>query len=310
METLIAFIDKISAPLVLTAIALELIISYKEQRELYDKKDTLGNIGSGIIGLTMGLGTKVAAFALFCFLHQFAIRETSLGWGDFALAMFLHEFIFYFYHRFAHEVRFFWAGHITHHSSKKYNFSTAVRIPFHGLYRWLFWVPMAFLVDPKLILLADSLSLTYQFFLHTELRLWKKPGPWGWIFNTASFHSVHHACNPKYMDTNYGGILIIFDRIFGTFQAEEEKPVYGVPHSSGTHNPIMMGMEGWIDLYKGLRREDSLKGKLKYLMQKPGTPQAGKNQVATSSGLRMAKRASRRRIVRLWSVRKIRTQVA
>ena len=259
---------KIAIPLFLGAIIIEWAIGFLKKKQAYNGKDTLANIALGLHAFfhgTMVKGIQLGVYALF-----FAITPLDLGWGiaSWLLCLLGSDFIFYCFHRLGHESRIFWVAHQTHHSSTKYNFSVALRTPFHTLHRWIFWTPLALAgFDPVMILAVDSVSMMYQYFLHTEFI--KTLGPLEWILNTPSHHRVHHACNRKYLDKNYGGVLIIWDRLLGTFQGEEEKPDYGLTEAVKTYNPFKLAFSGYRDAFRGAWKQPSLKKALLYLFERP-----------------------------------------
>ncbi|WP_308447582.1 sterol desaturase family protein [Chitinimonas viridis] len=163
----------------------------------------------------------------------------------------LQDFLYYFFHRASHRVRWLWASHVAHHSSERLNLSTAFRqsltYPISGM--WLFWLPMAWLgYSPDLVILVVGLNLAYQFFVHTEAI-----GRLGWleqVFNTPSNHRVHHARNPQYIDRNYAGVLVIWDRLFGSYVPEDEAPRYGIVRQIQSHNPLRLTFHEWGDMFR------------------------------------------------------------
>jgi sterol desaturase/sphingolipid hydroxylase (fatty acid hydroxylase superfamily) len=216
----------------------------KEQREQaqllgYALKDSAASISMGLGNVAVNLVWKGLAFGLFSALY--ALTPLRLGFGVLAwvAVFFADDLAYYWFHRVHHESRLFWASHVIHHSSQRYNLSTALRQTWTPFTSWVFWAPLALLgFHPVLIVTAQSVSLLYQFFIHTEAV--GKLGPLEWVFNTPSHHRVHHGSNPRYLDKNYAGILIVWDRLFGTFQEElaEDRPVYGLTKNIGTYNPV------------------------------------------------------------------------
>ena len=184
----------------------------------------------------------------------------------------LDDFCYYWFHRISHESRFFWASHSIHHSSQKYNLSTALRQTWTGDLSgsFLFWVGLPLLgFKPEWVMLMKAISLIYQFWIHTEL-IKKLPKWFEFIFNTPSHHRVHHAVQAKYLDRNHAGILIIWDRIFGTFIQEKEQPVYGLIKNINTNNPIQIAFHEWRLIFKDLKLKISLADKLRYIFFAPG----------------------------------------
>ena len=193
--------------------------------------------------------------------------EIENSWLSFLLLFLLQDFFYYWFHRGSHRIRFMWASHVVHHSSERLNLSTAFRqsftYPISGM--WVFWVPIVLIgFEPELVLGSVLLSLAYQFFVHTQLV--PKLGPLEWILNTPSHHRVHHAKNPEYIDRNYGGVLIIWDRLFGTFVEENDDIplVYGITRQIHSHNPLYLTLHEWRDMFK-----DAISGK-KTMIQRVG----------------------------------------
>jgi sterol desaturase/sphingolipid hydroxylase (fatty acid hydroxylase superfamily) len=172
-------------------------------------------------------------------------------------AVFVADFIYYWEHRLAHEIRFLWLHHAVHHSSRFMNISTGVRFgPFEGVWTMIALFPMVLMgFPPELILLGHLIVLAYQTWIHTELI--GKLGPVEWVLNTPSHHRVHHGCDDKYLDRNYGGILIVWDRMFGTFQAEEETPRYGLKRDFDSVNPLVVWFSELPQYFRDLRSAGS-----------------------------------------------------
>jgi sterol desaturase/sphingolipid hydroxylase (fatty acid hydroxylase superfamily) len=216
----------------------------REQRDQarlrgYALKDSAASISMGLGNVAVNLVWKGIAFGLYTALYQLTPLRMGFGVLAWAAVLFADDFAYYWFHRVHHESRLFWASHVIHHSSQHYNLSTAVRQTWTPFTAWAFWAPLAMLgFHPVLIVTANSISLLYQFFIHTEAV--DKLGPLEWVLNTPSHHRVHHGSNPRYLDKNYGGILIVWDRLFGTFQAElaEDPPVYGLTRNLRTFNPV------------------------------------------------------------------------
>jgi sterol desaturase/sphingolipid hydroxylase (fatty acid hydroxylase superfamily) len=208
--------------------------------------------------------------------------------ASFVLLFFGLEFFYYWYHRAAHRIRFFWATHAVHHSPNQLTLSTAFRLGWTGRLTGttLFFTPLVYLgFDPRVIAMALSLNLLYQFWLHAT---WiPKLGWLEWVLNTPSAHRVHHASNPDYLDANYGGVLIVFDRLFGTYRPEraEEPCVYGLVKPLRTRNVFTMEFFQWADLYRDMRHAPNLQSALALLVMPPGWSPHGPG--LTTEALRM-----------------------
>ena len=188
-----------------------------------------------------------------------------------AIVLFLGvDCAYYWFHRIAHEYNAPWAGHVVHHSSEDYNLAVALRQgTFQGLFSWVFYLPLALVgFPPAWFAAVSSFDTLYQFWIHT--RLIGKLGPLEWVFNTPSHHRVHHARNPKYLDKNYAGTLIIWDRMFGTFQAEEEEPVYGLVKPLNSWNPLWANLHVWNDLFRDAWLAPRWSDKLRIWFMPPG----------------------------------------
>ncbi len=271
-----------ASPLFAILIAIEVIINASRHLNLYKTKDSIASITMGTVAVIIGLGVKVAAFFVFTFLHQFALFDLGSAWWVWVLCMFGDDFSFYWHHRLSHEVRILWAAHVNHHSSQMLNFSTALRQSWtEQLYKYIFWLWMPLVgFEPIMIMTMMSVNLIFQFWPHTQLV--GKLGPLEWIFNTPSHHRVHHASNHKYLDRNHAGILIIWDRLFGTFQEEDEKerPVYGITNNINTYQPVKIAFHEFKDLWSDVKRAPDAITKLKYIFYPPGWSHDGPDRTA------------------------------
>jgi sterol desaturase/sphingolipid hydroxylase (fatty acid hydroxylase superfamily) len=239
--------------LIVLCITAESLYSAKHHVGLYGYRDTWTSIGLGIIGVLTRLGFKGVNLSLWFMLYNLTPLKIESGPWSLLLLFLLNEFIYYWFHRWSHEVPFLWATHVNHHSSLKMNFAVAARTPFlNAVYHIIFWIPLPLLgFHPIDILLVETLSFFFAFAQHTTII--PKLGFLEWVLNTPSHHRVHHACNPEYLDKNYGNVLIIYDRLFGTFKKETTPPIYGL-----TKNPIKRGFfnmifHGWRELFSGER---------------------------------------------------------
>lgn len=218
--------------------------------------------------------------------------DGAAGW---IAAFLMLEFCYYWEHRLHHEIRWMWAKHRTHHSANQLNLPAAVRVSWTGLISgsWLFFLPMAWLgVHPLVILLLLFVNLVYQFWLHTEVV--PKLGPLEWVLNTPSHHRVHHAVNPRYLDTNYGGVLIVFDRLFGTFAAEsaDEPCRYGLVKAETSRNPFVIVFREYAALCRDLISARSLREVLGYLFGPPGWSPDGSRETTRQIRARAAEGAA------------------
>ena len=265
----------IAIPFFFAMMGIEWLIARIHKKKVYELKDTVTNLSIGIGNQAIGLffkvlmiGAYVGVYENFAFMH---IENPLIG---FLVATVLFDFIFYWAHRWGHEVNIFWGAHIVHHQSEHYNLSVALRQSwFHNLLSfWMFLPIPLFGIDPIVFLGANAFNTLYQFWIHTELI--GKLGPLEWIFNTPSAHRVHHSTNPQYLDKNYGGLFIIWDRIFGTYQEEIEAPVYGITTPLKSWNPIWANVHFYVEIWEAWKQK-SLGMKLKILFWE-GPSQLGK----------------------------------
>jgi sterol desaturase/sphingolipid hydroxylase (fatty acid hydroxylase superfamily) len=216
------------------------------------------------------------------FLWLYSLRPFDIAmdkWQHWVALFFGLEFCYYWFHRASHECRWFWATHAVHHSPEHMNFSAAYRLGWTGSFTGhpFFFAPLVILgFHPTYVFGMLGLNLLYQFWLHTELI--PKLGWFEYIFNTPSHHRVHHATNPKYLDTNYGGVLIIFDRMFGSFAEEDEKNPcrYGLITQVGSNNPFRIAFHEWIKIFRDLRTAKGPQEVAGYLFARPGWRPDGK----------------------------------
>ena len=275
----------------LILLSLEAWFSYKEQKHLYEKRDTWSSLGLGIGNVIIGFFTKVLIFGLFSFLYQFRIFDLDEHVWWFWLLLFLSDdFSYYWFHRISHHVNWFWASHVVHHSSRQYNLAAALRQTCTGNATGAFlfwsWMPLAGF-HPIWILFMNQVSLIYQFWIHTET-INKLPAPVEWIMNTPSHHRVHHGSDLKYLDRNHGGILIIWDRIFGSFHPEEEKPTYGLTKNIDSYNPVILAFRTWSELFQAAIHSGSFKNGIQYFIRPPGWTHNGLSQTSGARRKRAA----------------------
>lgn len=271
-------------PFFVATIVIEVILTVKVKMKEYQYKDAITSIIMGLGNVAIGLFTKGIVLTVFYFVYNiFHAFEIPFTWWSWVLILFAEDFVYYWNHRIAHESRLFWASHIVHHSSQKYNLSTALRQTWSGsFYTFIFWIPLVLIgFHPVMILVQMSISLLYQYWIHTEL-IDKLPKWFEAIFNTPSHHRVHHATNPQYLDRNHAGIFIIWDRLFKTFEPEVEKPIYGLTTNINTYNPIRIAFHEWIAMGKDFfSSKTTFFNRLKYLIKPPGWKHDGTGTLST-----------------------------
>jgi len=242
----------------------------------YENRDTATSLTMGLGNVAINVGWKLVVLACYTVLYELTpLRLPSDMWWTYVLLFFADDLAFYCYHRVGHRVRVAWASHVVHHSSEHYNLSTALRQPWVPMTALPFWLPLALLgFAPWMILGMQAVSLIYQFWLHTE-RVGKLWAPFELIFNTPSHHRVHHGANEQYLDKNYGGIMIIWDRLFGTFEPEGERVRYGLTTNIRTFNPVRVATHEWVSIWQDVRTAGSWRDKAGYALRGPGwSPEA------------------------------------
>lgn len=222
------------------------------------------------------------AFPVYALVYHYRLLDLEMSLAVGLLTFIGVEFCFYWMHRTSHRVRWFWSAHVVHHSSQRMNFSTAMRQNATNIFNgnWLFYIPLVWIgLNPVWVGIAFALSLVYQFFIHTTL-VRTLPTWVEWLFNTPSHHRVHHGRNPGYIDRNYGGVLIIWDRLFGTFVGENEQdpPEYGITRSVPSNNLITLWTHEYVDLFKDMLQPGPVTQKLKHLWMPPEWQRPGRSR--------------------------------
>jgi sterol desaturase/sphingolipid hydroxylase (fatty acid hydroxylase superfamily) len=242
----------------------------------YALKDASTSIGMGAVSLVFLTIYKAVTFfgflAVYTYLAPWHLPTT---WWTIVLVIIGMDFCYYCHHRFSHRSRIAWAGHQAHHSSEYMNFGTALRQKWNPWFEFFFWLPLPVLgFAPWTLYLAFAINLIYQFFVHTEV-IDRLPRPVEYVFNTPSHHRVHHGSDPEYLDKNYGGILIVWDRLFGTWQVELHRPTYGLTHPVETYNMLKLQYGHYAEIWRDVRSADRLRDKLGYVFRPPGWAPAG-----------------------------------
>ncbi len=264
----------LAVPAFVLLVIVEMIAWRITGRGRYETRDSAASLimglGSQIAPLLGGAAVITAALAA---AYQYRLFDVPNAWWAIALCFILDDFRYYWWHRWSHEIRFLWASHVVHHSSQHYNLTTALRQTWTGqiLAVLLFKTPLVLIgFHPAMVILVGGLNLIYQFWIHTEMigRL----GPPEWVMNTPSHHRVHHATNPRYLDANYAGTFIIWDRLFGTFvpETDEEKCRYGIVKNLGTFNPLVISFHEWFAIARDLLSAKSWRERLGYAFGPPG----------------------------------------
>ncbi len=260
-----------SIPVFILLIAAELLYARITRQQLYEWRDTLACLAMGLGNVFISAGWKALVWgAVFYGLYQYRLFDIPMtAWWAWALILLLEDFCYYWFHRLHHEVRCLWAAHVNHHSSERLNLAVALRqswtTPMTGM---LFWAPLALLgFHPLMILTQQAISLLYQFWIHTQAI--KSLGPLEWVMNTPAHHRVHHGSNPQYLDKNYAGIFIVWDRLFGTFEPEREPVRYGLTHNINTFNPVKIAFHEWAAIAREARAARSWREALYRIFGRP-----------------------------------------
>jgi sterol desaturase/sphingolipid hydroxylase (fatty acid hydroxylase superfamily) len=260
--------DTIAISLLFAALFVEfgLMFFHKQENQV---KDVKVNLLIGLCLIVLGIFMKGVQFSLYSLAYNFSLFKPALSWWFWIAGFLACDLVHYFYHWLGHHTRIFWAAHVTHHSSEYLNLSTGLRTNFlHLFYRFLFWTPLCSLgFPPEMVMFIESVTAIDNFLVHTEKV--GKLGKFDLIFNSPSNHRVHHGTQPEYLDKNLGGILMIYDHLFGTYARETTAPVYGITHNIHTHNPVTIITHEYVRLKKELPGIKGFRKKLGYLFSRP-----------------------------------------
>jgi sterol desaturase/sphingolipid hydroxylase (fatty acid hydroxylase superfamily) len=260
-------------PAFIALILIEMVVARRRDPARYEARDTLTSLLLGTGSTVAGALTGGVVLALALWLYEHRLFDIGWAWWAWIACFVLDDFAYYWAHRTGHRVRWFWAAHVNHHSSQHYNLSTALRQTWTGFFAlsFIFRIPLAFVgFHPAMILFCGAINLIYQFWIHTEA-IGRLPKWFEAVMNTPSHHRVHHAVNPRYLDRNYAGTFIIWDRMFGTFAAEvdEDRPRYGIVKQLGSFNLIWAVFHEWVGIAQDVWRAP-WRHKLSYLWREPG----------------------------------------
>lgn len=261
----------IAIPVFATLIAAEAFWAYRKRTGEYaDKRDTWNNIFMGFMSVVWG--ALFGLFTAYIYLYAYDLAPYKFpaeAWWSWVILFFVDDLAYYIFHRVSHESRLFWNFHVVHHSSEQYNLSVAVRQSwFSGTLHWLFYAPVMLLgFAPWMFAVMHGFNLIYQFWIHTKLI--DKLGWFEYIFNTPSHHRVHHGVNNPYLDKNYAGVLIIWDRLFGSFVDETETPRYGIITPLKSYNPLWINTHGWFEMLEAMKQQPTIAGKLRCMFASP-----------------------------------------
>lgn len=270
-------------PAFIILIVAEMLWARSRAPEKYEPRDTLTSLALGTGSTVAGALTGALVFSLAMWMYQNRLFDIGWVWWAWPLCFVLDDLAYYWAHRTGHRVRWFWASHVNHHSSQHYNLSTALRQTWTGFIAlgFIFRIPLALIgFHPAMLLFVGAFNLIYQFWIHTET-IGKFPRWFEYVMNTPSHHRVHHATNPRYLDRNYAGVFIIWDRMFGTFteEVESEKIRYGIVRQLGTFNLLWSVFHEWVGIFQDLWSAP-WRHKLSYLVREPGWSHDGSRETS------------------------------
>ena len=264
----------IGAPIVLAMIFAEVLISNWQNKTYYKQEDSLCTVGLLTGNIAIAFAVKGFALALHFYLYEFRLFDLSAIiplWGMWLLTFVLIDFVFYIYHRMSHRMRFLWAIHMSHHSSEEMNFAVSFRQAWFGpISKIPFFISLPLIgLDPTIIAVAGVMSTLWGIIGHTQIV--GKLGPLEWVFNTPSHHRVHHGSNKQYIDKNYGNLLIIWDRMFGTFEPEREQVQFGLVNNVNTYNPVKITFMAWSSIWQDMKQSNGMNQILRAFFGPPST---------------------------------------
>lgn len=256
-------------PVFVVALAAEYVLFLRHRTSYFTVSDSIASMAVGVVALLLLVVTKSLWLGLFYSIYEYRIFELGSQWWVWCLLFLGDDFTYYWFHRLGHQVNILWAGHSTHHSARHYHFATALRqawLEYFYKYAYWMWLPLLGF-DPLMVFTMLSLSQIYGFFLHTEAV--GKLGPLEAVFSTPSHHRAHHGMEKQYVDRNYGGFLIVWDRLFGTFQAETERPTYGVTGDGIDDRVVSVGLRGYLNVYKRFKGASTTRARILALFGAP-----------------------------------------
>jgi len=274
----------LSIPLFIVLLVAEIVwIKVKGKGGAYETRDTATSLLMGLGNVIAGVALGFIAYGFFVWLQGFALFDLGTSLPVIILCFVLDDLRYYWVHRFGHRVRWVWASHVNHHSSQHYNLSTALRQTWTATFTLMMVLraPLILLgFSPEMVLFVGGVNLVYQFWIHTEA-IGKMPRWFEAVMNTPSHHRVHHGRNPRYLDSNYAGVFIIWDKVFKTFVAEDENPDYGLVNNLGTFNPLRVAFHEWVGLFRDVFLPGlTLRQRFAYAFRPPGWSHDGSRKTS------------------------------
>jgi sterol desaturase/sphingolipid hydroxylase (fatty acid hydroxylase superfamily) len=259
-----------AAPVMFFFVLLEYIISRKQHKEYYENKETIGSIFVGIGNVMIGAALKLALFYMLIWIYNRIPWRMELNWWTFLPCYILFDLCSYWAHRISHHQRFWWATHVAHHSGEYYNLTVSFRLSWVQYIKLIFFLPVSFIgFHPIIIFVTNQIAVLFQFWVHTEYIRRLHPVI-EYIFATPSNHRVHHGSQEKYINKNFGATFIFWDRLFGTFQPEEEQAIYGITTNiENKANPFTINFHEYADMFRDVKKAKGFRKKLFYIFGDP-----------------------------------------
>lgn len=277
-----ALLIAITTPIYALVIGAEILFSYFHNKHYYSVKGTLANIYLSALNFTLDIVLRVICLFVLNYFYQYKVYQIQNIYLYWFLLVVTQDFMFYWLHRVDHYCRLFWAVHVTHHSSEEFNLTVGFRSSvFQPVYRFIYFIPLSLIGFKGIdIMFVYAATQIYGILIHTQYI--NKLGFLEYFMSTPSHHRVHHGSNVKYLDKNMGMLLIIWDKMFGTFQAEEpnEKVVYGLTENIKTYNPLKMVFHEWVNIFSDFAKAPSIKAKFMYVFGPPGWSHDGSKKTS------------------------------
>jgi sterol desaturase/sphingolipid hydroxylase (fatty acid hydroxylase superfamily) len=259
-----------AAPFMFFFVLIEYVVSRMQQHHFYEKKESIGSVLVGLGNVAIGVFLKTLLLYVFIFVYNAVPWRMELNWWSFIPCYIIFDFCSYWAHRISHHVRFLWGTHVAHHSGEHYNLTVSFRLSWVQYIKIIFFLPVGLIgFHPIIIFVTNQIAVLFQFWVHTEY-IRKLHPVFEYIIATPSNHRVHHGTQDKYINKNFGATFIIWDRMFGTYQAEEEQVVYGITHNiDHKHDPIHINFHEYVDIMRDIRQATTWKEKLFYIFGDP-----------------------------------------
>ncbi|MBD2754274.1 sterol desaturase family protein [Spirosoma validum] len=269
-----------AVPVMLFFTVIEMVVTYYQERDYYEKKETIGSILVGIGSLIVNAILKLSLVYLFIWVYNQLPWRMEFTWWTLLPCYVIYDFFSYWAHRVSHEQRFWWATHVVHHTGEHYNLTVSYRLSWVQHLKLIFFMPVALIgFHPIIFFVTNQIAVLFQFWVHTEY-IRRMPAWVEYVFATPSNHRVHHGSQEKYIDKNFGATFIFWDRLFGTFQPEEEQVIYGITTNiENKANPLIINFHEFIDIFHDVRSAKGLRRKLFFIFGSPVKIAEEKKQV-------------------------------